>query len=309
MLISCAASISCGEYPYSRARAGQEVRDDRDAVAAQPGAGVVREERERLRRGRLDDLPWRDAELVAHERELVRERDVDGAEGVLVQLRRLGDHRARDRDHVVDDLPVEELRAAPALVGDPGDELRRRLDRPVLVARVHALGRVAEEDVLADHGTGGLQDRLDDLVRRPWVSRRLQDDELAGAEVRRHGLGCRHDVGDVRRAGLGERSRDADRQRVEVAHARVVGGRAEAVVEARVPLGGHVDEVRRALLDRADPLLVQVDAGDVEARLGERHRQREAGIAEPDRAQPRLARLDAIVERRRGENLCHGFGW
>ena len=90
----------------------------------------------------------RDAELVAHQRELVGERDVDRAEGVLVQLRRLGHHRARDRHDGLHDRLVEQLRAAQALVGDAADELRRRVHVPLLVAGVDALGRVAEEEVL-----------------------------------------------------------------------------------------------------------------------------------------------------------------
>ncbi len=62
----------------------------------------------------LDHLPGRDPELVAHERELVREGDVDRPEGVLVELRGLGDDRARDPDDDVDDLLVEELGPARA---------------------------------------------------------------------------------------------------------------------------------------------------------------------------------------------------
>ena len=55
------------------------------------------------------------------------------------------------RHDVVDDRLVEQLRCARRhSVGDAGDELRRVAQVPRLVAGVDALGRVAEEEVLAD---------------------------------------------------------------------------------------------------------------------------------------------------------------
>ena len=48
----------------------------------------------------------------------------------------------------------------------------------------------------------------------------------------------------------------------------------------------------------ADALVVQVDAGDVEAGLRESHRERKAGIAEPDDPDRRGALGDALVEGR-----------
>src|SRR3712207_7074177 len=58
-------------------------RVERDAVAADAGAGVEGHEAERLGGRGADDLPGVYAEVVAEPRHLVRHADVDGAEGVL----------------------------------------------------------------------------------------------------------------------------------------------------------------------------------------------------------------------------------
>ena len=62
-----------------------------------PGPGLEGHEAERLRRGRVDDLPDVDVHPVAELRELVDERDVHRAEDVLEQLRQLGRLGRRDR--------------------------------------------------------------------------------------------------------------------------------------------------------------------------------------------------------------------
>ena len=69
---------------------------DRDAVAAEAGAGLERREPERLGRGGVDHLPHVDLHPVAELRELVDERDVDRAVDVLEQLRQLGGLGRRD---------------------------------------------------------------------------------------------------------------------------------------------------------------------------------------------------------------------
>ena len=285
---------------------GQELRHDRDAVAAEAGARVVGEEGERLGRRGLDHLPGRDPEPVADQRQLVGERDVHRAERVLVQLGGLGHDRARDRDDVVDDLPVEELRPAAALGRHAAHELRRRLDREAVVARVDTLRRVAEEHVLADLRARSLEDRLHDLLGRAGRRRRLEDDELAGVQVRGDRLGGGDDVTDVGRAGLRERRWDADGEGVQLTDGGVVACRAQVAFEALVALGRHVHEVRLVLRDGPDPLLVQIEPGDVEAGLGEGHRERQAGVAEADDADLCLSSRDALVEGGRIVSRC-GF--
>ena len=106
--LSRMVKIGTGEYAEGptgvTTRLPREVgRVERDAVTADPGARVERHEPERLGGGRLDDLPGVDALLGAERGELVDERDVDHAEGVLEQLRHLGRTAPRDRVDVVDD--------------------------------------------------------------------------------------------------------------------------------------------------------------------------------------------------------------
>ena len=96
----------------------------------------------------------------------------------------------------------------------------------------------------------------------------------------------------------------ADRERVELGDRAVVGRRAAAGRRAaRSARPGRRRGRSGRSLDRAHARLVQVDAGDVEAGLGERHRQRQAGVAEADDADLRLAR--ARCARRRSRCGCH----
>jgi hypothetical protein len=69
---------------------GDEPRVDRDAVAADAGAGAE-DLHARVAVGQADHLPYVEAEARAHVGELVGEGDVDVAEGVLRELGQLGD--------------------------------------------------------------------------------------------------------------------------------------------------------------------------------------------------------------------------
>ena len=103
------------------------VRVERNAVSADARARRELHEAERLRRGRVDDLPHVDAELVADDRHLVDEPDVDRAERVLEQLHQLGRFGRRHRDDRVD----ARSRRAPSRLRcrrrDAADDLRRVL--------------------------------------------------------------------------------------------------------------------------------------------------------------------------------------
>ena len=129
----------------------------------------------------------------------------------------------------VDDLPVEQLGAAQALAASR--------PRPASAccgsctpccrgprARARSRGRSPSPTL----PPRALEDRQHDLLGRARVGGRLEHDQLAGAQVRGHGLGRRDDVGEVRRARLRQRRGHADRERVELGHRGVVGGRAAA---------------------------------------------------------------------------------
>src|SRR5438552_13512919 len=155
---------------------------DGDTVAADPRTRIEGKEAERLRGGGLDDLARVDAQSAAHERELVRQRDVDVPEHVLVELGELRDLRAGDLDHLVDDLPVEERRHLAAGPSDSADDLGDLPNREPAVSGVDALRREGEEEALAAPAPTRLEEREKQLLGRARVRRRLQDDQLDGSE-------------------------------------------------------------------------------------------------------------------------------
>src|SRR5438309_2461158 len=74
------------------------IRIDGDAVATDARPGREAHEPERLRRGRVDDLPDVETHPLAEQGELVDERDVDVPEDVFEELRHLGGVRRGDLD-------------------------------------------------------------------------------------------------------------------------------------------------------------------------------------------------------------------
>src|ERR1700686_3992840 len=93
------------ELPFAPPR---EIRGvDWEAVTARPRTRGEPHETEGLGCGRVDRRPDVDAEVAREHRELVDERDVHVAEGVLEQLGELGLAGRRHRYDLVDDAPVE----------------------------------------------------------------------------------------------------------------------------------------------------------------------------------------------------------
>src|SRR5690606_25253699 len=83
---------------------------DGNAVTAESGARIEGHETEGLRSRGLDDLPDVDAHGAIDDLQFVDEGDVDAAEDVLEQLRRLGGAARGDRDDCLDGATVEGLR-------------------------------------------------------------------------------------------------------------------------------------------------------------------------------------------------------
>ena len=105
-----------------------------------PGPGLNEANPNGFVAGGLDHLPHVDLHPVAKLCELVDERDVDGAVDVLEQLRQLGGVGRRDLVDRVECRAIDICSGLGRLRGDPADDLGRRLRRPVLAARVDALG-------------------------------------------------------------------------------------------------------------------------------------------------------------------------
>ena len=209
-----------GSKPLCLRLPRQVERVDRDAVAAEARAGIERHEAERLGRGGVDHLPDVDVQPVAHQRQLVDEADVDGAERVLEQLDHLGDARRADRHDGLDRRAVERAGELDAVRRQAADDLRHVVGLERRVARIDALGREREEEVLAGLEAGRFEHRLHDLVGRAGIGRRLEADELPGVQVLGDRFDRRDDVGHVRVLRLAQRRRHADVDRVELAGRR-----------------------------------------------------------------------------------------
>ena len=94
-----------GEIVFARFP-GKIVRIDRDAVAAEAGAGIKGHEAEGLGGGGVDDFPDIDIHAQAEHFQLVDQRDVDAAENIFEQLGHFGGARGADGDDFGDDLGV-----------------------------------------------------------------------------------------------------------------------------------------------------------------------------------------------------------
>ena len=208
----------------------QVERVDRDAVPAQPRAGIERLEAERLGRWRRAITSHTSMPIACeHHLHLVDQRDVHRAVDVLQQLRRLGDLRAADRDDLLDRLAVERRRQLAADRVDPADELGDRLRVVILAARVFALGRVGEVEI-ARRTSGPCASNCGSMISR--VVPRI------GASIRaRPAAPCRSvlamssarllDVRQVRLEVRAQRRGDAADDRVGLAQAGEVGRRVE----------------------------------------------------------------------------------
>ena len=165
----------------------QVVGIDADAVTADE-AGPELEEVP-LRAGGLEHVGGADAHAIEDDRQLVHQRDVEIALRVLDDLRGLGDLDRRRAVHAgVDDGAVGVGDAVERRRVLARDDLHDALERVLLVARVDALGRVAELEVLALRQARDLgEDRAADVLGDARVDRRLVDDDgaLARAPCRR----------------------------------------------------------------------------------------------------------------------------
>ena len=186
-----------------------------------PGPGWKLHEPERLRRGRVDDLPDVDPHPVAELRELVDERDVDRAEDVLEQLRQLGGLGRRDAVHGVDRARVERGRRLGAGGRDAADDLRHVLRRPVVRPGSTRSGENARWKSAPAFRPLSPRASAADLARRARDTSSTRARRAArGAGARRSRARARRDDREVRLALLRERRRQRDQDRVAPRGAR-----------------------------------------------------------------------------------------
>ncbi len=270
------------------ARAPAEVeRVDRQAVPAHARAGLEAHEPVGLARRGLDDLPDVDPHAVGQHRELVHERDVHRAEDVLQELRQLRRLGTGDAHQLVAHQPVDLLRALRAGLRQPADDLRCVAQREVRAAGVDALRRERQLEVAPRRQPRRFEQRRDPLARRTRVGRRLQHDQLPRLQdigQRARGVDQRPQI----RLAVGrERRRHADQHRVGLRQPRVARGGVDPLGDLAQLFGGDILDVGVPRLDRLDLALVEIDRDHVAALPRERHRERQAHIAQPDDANGR----------------------
>ena len=140
--------------------------------------------------------------------------------------------------------------------------------------------------------------RQQQFVRRARVGGRFQNHQQAGMKVLGDLVGGRHDVAHVGVFGLAQRRGHANIDGVEIADHGKVGGGIEAAVfhQLRDVAAGDILNIRLALHQAVNPRLLQVDAGDVESRLGKLHREGQPDITESHDAHMRGFGLDLFFE-------------
>src|SRR5262249_25700981 len=111
-----------------------------------------------------------------------------------------------------------------------------------------------EEEVAAGDQASTFKLGAEDVAGRARVSRALEDDELPGLQIAADRLAGGRDGKEVGLAGLAQRSRHADQDRVELGEPREVVGRLEAaaVAQGRDPLARDVSDVALAGLEPLD---------------------------------------------------------
>ena len=159
------------------------------------------------------------------------------------------------------------------------------------------------------------QERQDHLAGRARIGGALEHHELAGPQPRGDGLGRIDDVGEVRLARVGQRSRDADDDDVGLIQPLEVDRGLESVLahlaDHRV---GDVPDVAFAALEPGDLDRVDVEAQDRDPAVAERSGQREADVAQADDPDTHRRRFDppqkGFMQQTRGDcrlPLCSLF--
>ena len=263
-----------------------------------PGPGVEGHEAEGLGLGSVDDFPHVDGHPVAHQRQLVDEADVDGAERVLEQLDHLRDARRADRNDGLDRRTVEGARELDAGRRQAADDLRHVVRLKRRIARVDALGREREKEIAPGLQACRLEQRLHHFVRRAGVGGRLQADEQSRVQVLGNRLDRRDDVGHVRVLRLAERSRHADVDGVQLLDDGKVRRRIElAAAGQRLDVGGRdVRNIGPPFGDRLDFPAVEVDTRRPEPGLGQLDGKRQSDIAQSNDARACASSFDFVQQ-------------
>ena len=268
---------------------------------------------------RRQHLAGVDAEFVEQQRQLVDERDVDVALGVLDDLRGLGDaDRRRSVGARGDDLGVEGVHKLGRRRGGAGGDLEDVRQAVLVVARVDALGGVAQPEVGVDAQPRlGFEDRSTDLLGGARVDRRLVDHHVAGCQRAPDGAARglqRREVRPTEPVDGGRDGHDVDVHVGESGRVRAegqaagrgcrrlgTGGQAAGQGRSEVSIG-HLQRAVVAAAQLRHPRRVDVEP-DHGQDLGELH-----GNGQPHIAQADHGHADRYRIRQRRAPRCGGSG-
>ena len=229
---------------------GQVVGIDRDAVASDARARVEGLKAERLGLGGLNRFPQIDPEVVAEDRHLVYQSDVDVPVGVLQELRHLGFARASYWHDGVNESFVHLARPIGGRLVVATDNLGSILDPVGCVARVDPFGRVREKEILTCSESGRLQQRTHNIVGGSRVGRRFEYHELTRAQLLSDTAAGALHGSKVGATGVVKGCRDTNHNGICVAEHSRICARLE-------PIGPHrADVFVRKIVDMA-PTCVQ----------------------------------------------------
>ncbi len=151
---------------------GQIERVDRNAVSAKARTRIECHESVRLRFRGVNHFPDVDAHLVAKNRHLVRQRDIDVAECIFIDFLQLSYRRAGYFVYFpFEHGAVHGCGHFRAIRRYAADYFRGILCVEVFITRVNALRRVCEEEVLSADKAGFFENRLQQFFRRTRICR------------------------------------------------------------------------------------------------------------------------------------------
>jgi hypothetical protein len=178
-------------------------------------------------------------------------------------------------DHAAVEEPCELGGRLTTAADDLGD-----LRQADAAARVDTLRRVRHREVRPTAQAARLEQRDDDLLSRTRPRGRFQDDQLSRAEHRRdtaHGVDEEGEIGSAGEQRCGDRDDD------HVSEDRLADVvREQCLVEGPELALRHVGDVRAALPQGTQLVVVDVDADRAVAGLRGGQQQRQADVAESD---------------------------
>lgn len=249
--------------------------------------------------GQLDELPDVDAQLVADQRQLVRESDVDVAERVLGELGHLGGAGVGEMQVGLAEGRVERPGALGGRRGEAADDAVIGDELLHHASGQHPLGRVGVLDA-GQLGAGG-GDAGSHMLGGAGRRGRLENDELVAREPRDDRVGGGIDVAGVDAVALGEGRGYRDDEHVRLRRLRL-GAQASGLHR----LGHEIaerrfDERHLAAVDGLDMARVHIDARHVEST-----RSQDRGGGQPDIAE--ADDDDRLVSRHECPSVGEGGG-